>query len=226
MELITYKGFMLATCDAIEFEHPMFAREVRKQQDLLEQKDTLIESKKKLIKELNLACNRWRDEYEDLRSEKDTVIESLKNDLRIANDWESDAYSWRDFCNDRDNVSEEEFTEDNFTLMKSELYELRTNYDHFNKTLKENDVTIESQKEEIKKLTTRIDARESNNTLIRKELSEAHREIEALQKEIAELKNEMVGIRNIAIEGLNKHTDYHMSVALKSIKMAVEDVCV
>ncbi len=158
MELITYKGFMLATCDAIEFEHPMFAREVRKQQDLLEQKDTLIESKKKLIKELNLACNRWRDEYEDLRSEKDTVIESLKNDLRIANDWESDAYSWRDFCNDRDNVSEEEFTEDNFTLMKFELYELRTNYEYFNKCLKENDVQIESQKEEIAKLRETLSA--------------------------------------------------------------------
>lgn len=52
MELTTFKGFMLETCGAIENEHPMFAREVRKQQELLEQKDTLIESQKAEIEKL------------------------------------------------------------------------------------------------------------------------------------------------------------------------------
>lgn len=59
------------------------------------------------------------DELEGLLA----ALKEAEQQLQETEDWETDAYAWRDFCNERNNLDATEFTEDNFTLLRRELAE-------------------------------------------------------------------------------------------------------
>jgi predicted RNase H-like nuclease (RuvC/YqgF family) len=53
------------------------------------------------------------------------ALEEAQLQLKETEDWEKDAYAWRDFCDERNNLDPNEFTEDNFVMMRQENQDLR-----------------------------------------------------------------------------------------------------
>lgn len=53
------------------------------------------------------------------------ALEEAQQQLKETEDWEEDAYAWRDFCDERNNLDPAEFTEDNFVMMHQELQDVR-----------------------------------------------------------------------------------------------------
>ncbi|QUL57544.1 hypothetical protein KDC22_14335 [Paenibacillus tritici] len=90
------------------------------------------------------------------------ALEEAENQLKETEEWEADAYAWRDFCNERNNLDSTEFTEENFTLLRRELAEAQQ--------------TIARQQQELIKSQTDADILLQMNRQLRKSIREGAKE--------------------------------------------------